>query len=64
MKKLIKKPILLFLLFIVFTILHNAFYAIFKFEEPVFFFLALLSALLFLISVIYNIIIFIRKKIK
>ncbi len=49
---------------IVFSILHNAIYAIFKFEEPVFFILCLLAALGFFISVIYNIITYIKNKFK
>jgi hypothetical protein len=42
-KKLLKNPLLFFAAFIVFTILHNAVYGLFKIEEPLFFSLALLS---------------------
>ncbi len=48
-----------FLLFIVFTVLHNLVYAIFSFEEPVFFLLALLS----LSASVILLIIFVIKKI-
>ncbi len=49
---------------IIFFILHNVIYAIFKFEEPVFFILCLLAAFGFFISVIYNIITYIKNKFK
>ncbi len=49
---------------IIFSILHNVIYAIFKFEEPVFFILCLLATLGFFISVIYNIITYIKNKFK
>lgn len=43
-------PLYLFLLMVASFVLHNATYAIFKFEEPVFFTLTLVSALGFGIS--------------
>lgn len=49
---------------IIFFILHNLIYTIFKFEEPVFFVLSLLTAFGFFISVIYNIVTDIKNKFK
>ena len=49
---------------IVFSILHNVIYAVFKFEEPVFFILSLLAALCFFVSVISNTIAYIKNKFK
>lgn len=49
---------------IIFSILHNLIYAIFKFKEPVFFILSLSAAIGFFISVIYNFITYIKNKFK
>jgi hypothetical protein len=58
----IKKTYLLFGLAILSVLLHNVLYGIFKTEEPVFFILTLGFAFAFVISVIRNIIIYIRKR--
>ena len=64
MEKSIKIPLYLFGAFVLFAILHNAMYGLFGIEEPVFFFLALLSALGFAVSLIYALIVFITKLVK
>jgi len=46
---------------IISVILHNAIYGLFGVEEPVFFILTLLLALAFVVSVVYNIVTYIRK---
>jgi len=51
LKTLFRSPLKLFLGFILLTILHNLFYAIFKIEEPVLFLLSLLSLLATIISI-------------
>lgn len=60
LKKLIQKPVWLTLLLlvsaVVLSVLHNVFYAIFGFEEAVFFILSLLCGLGFVIALIYTII--------
>ncbi|MDP7180069.1 MAG: hypothetical protein QF824_02280 [Candidatus Woesearchaeota archaeon] len=61
MKRRIKILIFLPLAFIVFAILHNLVDALFGVEEAIFFILSLLSALGFIISIIYNIIILIKN---
>lgn len=61
MSKQVKLSYLLFVLAIIFSILHNLIYALFKFEEPVFFILVLLSFLGFFVSIIYNLITYITK---
>jgi hypothetical protein len=61
MEKETKITYLLFGLIILFIILHNAFSAFFKTEEPVSFILTLVFTLGFAISVIYNTITCIRK---
>ena len=62
MKKILNKnPFWFLLLALVSTVLHNAFYAIFKFEEPVLFLLTFVFAGIFIINAIYIIIIFIKK---
>ena len=43
------------------VILHNAFYGLFKIEEPVFFVLTFVFAISFVISVIYSTISYFRK---
>jgi len=43
------------------VILHNAFYGLFKIEEPVFFILTFVFAISFVISVIYYTISYIKK---
>jgi len=43
------------------VILHNAFYGLFKIEEPVFFILTFVFAISFVISVIYSTISYFRK---
>ena len=57
-----KLPLILFISTIVSIILHNLIYALFGFEEPVFFILSLILALAFVISIIYLIIHKIKKK--
>ena len=42
-------------------LLHNVFYAVFGFEEAVFFLLTFVFVIVFIISVIYKIINFFRK---
>ncbi len=64
MRKITKTVYLSFAGFVVFVILHNAVYAVFQVEEPVFFTLALLSGLVFLVSFIGNIVSFIAGKIR
>ncbi|MCX6759385.1 MAG: hypothetical protein NT012_02380 [Candidatus Nealsonbacteria bacterium] len=61
MEKQTKITYLLFGLTILSVILHNAISAFFEIEEPVFFILALVFALGFAISVIYNLISYIKK---
>jgi len=66
LKKLFKNPVVtpihFFIAIIVFAVLHNFFYALFGFEEPVFFILALLSMLGFAISLVYLLVIVIIRK--
>jgi len=61
MEKQTKITYLLLGLTILFIILHNAFSAFFSMEEPISFILALVLALGFAISVIYNLINYARK---
>jgi len=61
MEKQTKITYLFFGLAILSSVLHNAVFAIFKFEEPVFFFLSLISILCFILSIIYNTFTYIRK---
>lgn len=61
MEKRLKITLLLFGLAIGLSILHNAVYGIFGFEEPVFFTLSLLSALGFLIMAVYSGVLYFRK---
>lgn len=61
MEKQTKITYILFGSAILSIILYNAIYGIFKIEEPVFFILALVFLLLFVISVIYNTISYIKK---
>lgn len=44
----------LVVLFFIAVVAHNAIYGVFGVEEPVFFFTALIVAVLFIISLIYN----------
>lgn len=62
MEKKIKILILLFISIIISAILHNAIYAIFNFEEPVFFILTLLFTLAFVVFLVYLIISHIIEK--
>jgi len=62
MEKKIKILLLLFISIIISAILHNAVYAIFNFEEPVFFILTLLFTLAFVIFLVYLIVYFIIGK--
>ncbi len=62
MEKKVKILLLLFVSIILFIILHNAFYAIFSFEEPVFFILTFLAALAFIVFLVYLIISFILHR--
>jgi len=57
----VKKIYLLFGLAILSVILHNAFYGIFKIEEPVFFILTFAFIFAFVISVIYSTVTYVRK---
>ena len=52
MKNLLKRPAVFFVLFVFFVIAHNLVYAVFGFEEPVFFLLSLASLFLFVLSFI------------
>ena len=61
MEKQTKITYVLFGLSILSVILHNAISAYFKIEEPVFFILTFIFVLGFAISVIYNLINYIRK---
>jgi len=61
MEKQTKITYVLFGLSILSVILHNAISAYFKIEEPVFFILTLVFVLGFAISVIYNLINYVRK---
>ena len=56
MEKHTKITYILFIITIVSAIIHNVFYGIFKFEEPLFFTLTIAGALAFAGSVVYNII--------
>lgn len=60
LKSLIKQPLIFLAAFIVFTLLHNAIYAIFKFEEPILFFFALASFLAFVINASYRVFLYIK----
>ncbi len=62
MKKWLKLSLLFLALFFIFAVLHNVIYAVFHFEEGVAFILALLSAGLLVISVLYTLILFIKSK--
>jgi len=62
MEKKVKILLLLFASIILFSVLHNVFYAIFSFEEPVFFTLSLLAGLAFIIFFVYVIVSFILHK--
>jgi len=53
-KKRIKISIWLFISAIVFSVIHNVVYAVFGFEEPVFFTFTLLSAAGFAVSFLFN----------
>lgn len=64
MKKQIKIPLILITLAILSSIIHNIIYAIFKFEEPIFFLLSLILFLAFIISIIYYITIWLKNKFK
>lgn len=61
MKKRIKIALWLLGLFVLFVMLHNVFYAIFKFEDPVFFFLSVIFAILFVGAVFCDIFIYIER---
>jgi len=61
MKKQIKISFLLIGLSTLSAILHNVFYGLFKFEEPVFFTLTFVFFLGFIVSITYNVIMYIRK---
>lgn len=63
-KILNKNPLWFLFLAIVFVVLHNAFYAIFKFEEPIFFFLTFISFFIFLASIIYRAVNFLKNRYK
>jgi uncharacterized membrane protein HdeD (DUF308 family) len=61
-KKILNKNPLWFLgAGILSVVLHNAFYAVFGFEEAIFFLLTFVFAIIFIIGVIYKIIRFCRK---
>ena len=53
-----------FIGFVVFVTAHNTIFSIFKFEEWVFFSLSLLCGLVFVLSMVYVLVIFIVGKIK
>lgn len=61
MEKQTKIIYILFGLIIISAILHNLISALFDIEEPIFFSLSLLFILGFILSVIYNIITYIRE---
>ncbi|MBU0471202.1 MAG: hypothetical protein KKF89_01720 [Nanoarchaeota archaeon] len=61
MRKSLKIMIYAFTGFIVLAILHNLVYAVFGFEEPLFFILSLLSLIIFVIFAIYNLAILAKK---
>lgn len=60
MKKKIKSPFLFLGLAVLSVVLHNAVYALFGIEEPVFFGLTLLFALAFITSIIYSLFVYIK----
>ena len=60
MKKQTKITFILLGLAVLSAILHNAVFAIFEIEEPVFFILTLLFALAFVVSVFWNLILILR----
>jgi len=64
MKKQLKLSLLFLVLFFVFAVLHNAIYAVFKFEEGVAFTLALVSGGLFIGSLLYSLFLFVKNKYK
>lgn len=61
MSQQIKITYIFFGLAILSSILHNLIYGIFKLEEPVFFMLAILAFLAFVVAVIYNLIRYLIK---
>ena len=63
MEKQTKRTYCLFLAFIVFTLLHNFVSGLLEGEEAVFFLLAVLLFLLFMVSVVINLITFFSKEI-
>ena len=61
MEKQTKITYILLGLAVLSAIVHNAFYGVFKIEEPVFFFLTLVFVFGFVISVVFNTFSYIRK---
>lgn len=62
MSKYIKKPLIFLGAAVVSVILHNLIYGLFEFEEPVFFMLAFIFAFGFVITVIYNLIKYLKTR--
>ncbi|MAG50674.1 hypothetical protein CL621_03515 [archaeon] len=62
MEKKVKILLLLFASAILFSVLHNVFYAVFSFEEPIFFTLSLLAGFSFIVFFVYVIVSFILHK--
>ena len=58
MEKQTKITFILFVITVVSAFVHNIFYMIFRFEEPIFFSLTIAGALAFAGSVVYNIILY------
>lgn len=61
MSKPVKITYILFGLAVLSAILHNLIYGIFQLEEPVFFMLAILSFLAFIVALVYNLVLYLTK---
>jgi hypothetical protein len=61
MKKQMKTLFLFFALFIICAFLHNAIWGLFRIEEPVFFVLALMFFVALIVSIFYNLGVWVRK---
>ncbi|MBL7160052.1 MAG: hypothetical protein ISS95_00650 [Candidatus Aenigmarchaeota archaeon] len=59
-----KALLYLFVGFIVFSIIHNAVYSIFNYEEPLFFILSIASIIGFIILFIYDSVIYFSEKLR
>lgn len=56
-----KRTYLMFFMFLLFTFVHNLISAVLDYEEGVFFSLALVSGLAFIVSLVYTIFLYIKE---